>query len=59
MIIQFDFEKFKKQYGKLCPCILPSGTTVEIDWICPCREFRESGKCRCGLFKIIVANGKK
>jgi ferredoxin-thioredoxin reductase catalytic subunit len=46
----FDFERFKKTYGKLCPCLIANRENVNKDNICPCKEFVESGYCRCNLF---------
>jgi len=51
MIIEFDFDKFKKCYGKLCPCIVKSPENLIKENICPCKHFIETGECKCGLFK--------
>ena len=52
-MIEFDFDKFKKSYGKLCPCLLPSRDTATLNNMCPCKSFLEDKKCRCGLFKEV------
>lgn len=39
-------EKFGEEY---CPCVTPAAHSV--DTICPCKEYRETGKCHCGLYK--------
>lgn len=49
--MHFDFERFQKTYGKLCPCLIPNRENSIKDNICPCKEFIESGKCRCFLFE--------
>lgn len=37
----------REKYGvPYCPCKLPK----IIDNICPCKEFRETGNCECGLY---------
>ena len=48
--MRFDYGKFKKLYGKLCPCLVPSRETSVKDNMCPCTTFVEERKCRCGLF---------
>lgn len=32
--------------GGYCPCMIPKTP----DTICPCRDYREQGKCHCGLY---------
>lgn len=46
MIKKFEFKDFKNRIGKNCFCKIPHE-----DNICPCKEFLETGKCICGLFK--------
>ena len=47
---KFNLERYQKQVGKLCPCIVPSKATAIQENICPCKEFNEKGKCICKLF---------
>jgi len=49
---KFDLEKFRKFYGKKCPC-LPQHILDEEKVRCPCEEFMKEGKCRCNLFKKV------
>lgn len=49
--MKVDYEKFKKLYRKLCPCLIPNRENSIIDNMCPCKEFIDTAKCRCGLFK--------
>lgn len=51
MEYKFNFERFQSTFGKLCPCLVPNKETAVQDNMCPCKEFRDSGKCRCMLFK--------
>ncbi|MFW5746772.1 MAG: ferredoxin-thioredoxin reductase catalytic domain-containing protein [Nanoarchaeota archaeon] len=46
----FDFERFQKTHGKLCPCLVASKDTAQMENMCPCKEFVDTGKCRCMLF---------
>lgn len=47
---KFEHEKFKKYYGKLCPCLVPTKKTATQENMCPCKEFIENANCRCMLF---------
>ena len=41
--------KKEEKYGKTyCPCVLEPAHSE--DTICPCKEYRDTGKCRCGLY---------
>lgn len=46
--------KNKEEYGKFyCPCI-PSylyQTDNADDFICKCKEYKETGHCHCGLYE--------
>jgi len=43
-------EKKRERFGEgYCPCITPLAHSV--DTICPCKEYRETGYCHCGLYK--------
>ncbi len=44
--IELKRQKFGEGY---CPCVMPVAHSA--DTICPCKEYRESGYCRCGLYK--------
>lgn len=42
-------DEMEKKYGKrYCPCVLHKNHND--DTVCPCKEYRESGRCRCGLY---------
>ena len=46
--IREALKKVKEAYGeKYCPCNLERSS----DTICPCKDYRETGKCRCKLYK--------
>lgn len=48
--VQNGIERKKEKYGEgYCPCVTPLAHSV--DTICPCLEYRTTGKCRCGLYK--------
>ncbi|MGM5485157.1 MAG: ferredoxin-thioredoxin reductase catalytic domain-containing protein [Nanobdellota archaeon] len=51
MKYEFDLEQFRKIKGKICPCVALSRKTATEDYICPCKDFMDTGECRCGLFK--------
>jgi len=53
MKYEFDFEKFQKMHGKLCPCLIPRRDTAVQENMCPCKTFVKHGVCRCGLFKEV------
>jgi len=55
IIIEYTFElnKLKNYYGKLCPCLVVNRTTAIKDNFCPCKEFIDTGNCRCGLFNKV------
>jgi hypothetical protein len=53
MKIEFEHEKLKKYIGKLCHCLVPNKSNCIQDNICICKEFIETGKCRCMLFKEV------
>ena len=39
----------KERYGEeYCPCVLPKFHNE--DTVCNCKEYLETGKCRCGLY---------
>lgn len=50
---EFDYERFKKLYGKLCPCLVINKENATHDNMCPCTEFVKDGKCKCNLFKQV------
>lgn len=40
----------KQRFGAgYCPCLTPLAHSE--DTICPCKEYRTTGYCRCGLYK--------
>lgn len=48
--IQRAIEKKKERFGAgYCPCITPLAHGE--DTICPCKEYRETGFCHCGMYK--------
>lgn len=48
--IKRGIEKKRERFGKgYCPCVAPS--THSEDTICPCKEYRETGYCHCGMYK--------
>ena len=48
--IRKGIEKKKERFGAgYCPCVTPLAHSE--DTICPCRTYRETGYCRCGLYK--------
>jgi ferredoxin-thioredoxin reductase catalytic subunit len=50
MKYEFDYERFKQLNGKLCPCLIPNRNNSIKDNLCPCKEFVDTGNCRCKLF---------
>jgi ferredoxin-thioredoxin reductase catalytic subunit len=42
-----NIKKFGRPY---CPCLIHNPDSLDPDEICQCKEFREDGICRCGLF---------
>ena len=54
-IVKYEFElgKLQNNYNKLCPCLVKVRKNFCVDNLCPCKEFVETGKCRCGLFKEV------
>lgn len=43
-------KKKKEKFGlEYCPCVLPKLHTDKV--ICPCENYRMTGKCHCGLYK--------
>lgn len=44
--IQRKLDKYGAGY---CPCVTPLGHSE--DTICPCKVYRETGSCRCGMYK--------
>ena len=36
-----------KANGGYCPCCIERSE----DTICPCKEYRETGHCHCGMYK--------
>lgn len=48
--IRAAIEKKRERFGEgYCPCVTPLAHSA--DTICPCLEYRNSGFCRCGLYK--------
>ena len=48
--IRKGIEKKKERFGAgYCPCVTPLAHGE--DTICPCRTYRETGECHCGLYK--------
>lgn len=42
--------KKKEKYGlEYCPCVIPKLHTDKV--VCPCENYRMTGKCHCGLYK--------
>ena len=41
-------ESFIKTQGQ-CPCVPKHARNI--DTLCHCKEYRESGVCRCGLYR--------
>ena len=57
-----EHNKLKEQFGKLCPCIVPTRKTAIQENLCPCKQFVLTGHCVCELFKCLEeknANTKK
>lgn len=44
--IKIKTDKFGAGY---CPCVPPKQHSE--DTICPCKEYRETGHCHCGMYK--------
>ena len=43
-------DRKEAKYGKrYCPCVTPLAHSE--DTVCPCKEYRETGHCRCGMYK--------
>lgn len=48
--VKKGIERKKEKYGAgYCPCVTPLAHSE--DTICPCKEYRETGHCRCGMYK--------
>ena len=48
-VIKKALEKKEEKYGKkYCPCVLPKLHSDKS--ICPCENYRMTGKCHCGLY---------
>ena len=48
--IRKGLEIKKQRFGAAyCPCVTPLAHSE--DTICPCKEYRDSGHCHCGLYK--------
>lgn len=48
--VRKGIEVKKQRFGAgYCPCVAPFAHNG--DTICPCREYRETGVCHCGLYK--------
>lgn len=48
--IKKGIEKKKEMFGEgYCPCITKIAHSP--DTICPCKEYRETGHCHCGMYK--------
>jgi ferredoxin-thioredoxin reductase catalytic subunit len=41
-----EIKKAIEEYGGYCPCSL----IQDNDHKCPCKEFRETNECHCGLY---------
>jgi len=44
----------KELYGKpFCPCVAPWVYTSDQaeDYVCPCKDYRETDECHCGLYQ--------
>ena len=48
-----NFERLQRTVGKLCPCLVASKETAVQENICVCKEFIDTGVCRCLLFTKI------
>jgi len=55
MEIKFNFEEFQQMTGKPCPCKIGAMPYN----VCPCKAFREKGKCICGLYEVIKNETKQ
>jgi ferredoxin-thioredoxin reductase catalytic subunit len=53
-LIVAGLEENERRYGKkYCPCVpkyLYDSPNSD-DYVCACKEFRETGHCHCGLFE--------
>jgi ferredoxin-thioredoxin reductase catalytic subunit len=52
-LIEAALERNEKVYGKrFCPCVPKFRYTLPDadDLVCPCKEYRETGHCHCGLY---------
>lgn len=38
-----------RENGGYCPCLIEQNEDTK----CPCKEFRETGKCDCGRYEIV------
>jgi len=48
-LIKDAIEKKRLRYGEgYCPCV--SSKLHSPDTICPCKEYRETGMCHCGMY---------
>lgn len=48
--VKAGIERKREKYGKgYCPCVTPLAHSE--DTVCPCKEYRETGHCRCGMYK--------
>lgn len=48
--IKKGIEIKKQRFGKgYCPCVTPLAHND--DTVCPCKEYRETGHCHCGMYK--------
>lgn len=48
--IKKGIERKKEKYGEgYCPCVAPLAHCA--DTICPCKEYRTTGNCHCGMYK--------
>ena len=48
--VKKGIERKREKYGEgYCPCVTPLAHNE--DAICPCKEYRETGHCRCGMYK--------
>ena len=48
--VKAGIERKREKYGKgYCPCV--TSLAHSEDTVSPCKEYRETGHCRCGMYK--------
>ena len=49
MNFNIDFNRLKNTRLKTCPCVI----SKEEKYLCPCIDFIDMQKCKCGVFKLV------